>query len=143
MKKELYTGKDEHSKYKGAIKEPGLLSRWPKFLRLEVKLPKPTPTEVLANMRLMCPCEPATNEEIAAIIEEKGPFKTPEWPGQSESTSIPPRDLSPAEVGIISKTYLHLKESLLAKKDEAEKEALGEGARANSAVRITVAPVTL
>ena len=83
---ELYKAMTQKSKYMDELKEPGLLTRWPKFLRLEVQLPKPTPTEVLANLRLMCPCEPATKEEIAAIMEEKGTLNTPEWLGQSEET---------------------------------------------------------
>ena len=127
LRKELYTAKDHSSKSREDLKEPGLLSRWPKFLQLEMKLPKPSPTEVLANMRLMCPCEPVTNEEIAAIIEEKGPFKTPEWQDQSETTRIPPRVLSIAEVEVINKVYLDLKDELRKKRQEQTVgQALGD-----------------
>ena len=89
-----------------------LLKKWPKFLRLEMRLPKPTAAEVLANQRLMCPCEPATHEEIAAIVEQEGPFKTPEWNGPSNEHRIPSRDLSIAEVEVINKVFLDLEKYL-------------------------------
>ena len=54
-RKELYTGKDKHSKYKVPIKEAGLLSKWPKFLDLQVKLPDPGEAAALVEMRTMCP----------------------------------------------------------------------------------------
>ena len=126
-RKELYQARSRASKYKEKLEEPGLLSRWPKFLRLEVQLPKPTPTEVLANLRLMCPCEPATHEEIAAIMVANGPFKTPAWIGQSDETSIRSRDLSIPEVEVINTVYLELKEELLKKREQqALGRALGE-----------------
>jgi len=105
-------------KFKKDMPEYLLFKTWPKFLRLEMKLPKPTAAEVLANLRLMCPCGPATHEEIAAIVEQHGPFKTPDWVGPSNGNSIPSRDLSIAEVEVINKVYLDLKEELLRKREE-------------------------
>ena len=55
LRKELLTGKSEDSKYKREIKELGLLSRWPKFLGLQVKLPDPGETAALMEMRKMRP----------------------------------------------------------------------------------------
>ena len=89
-----------------------LLKKWPKFLRLEMRLPKPTAAEVLANLRLMCPCEPATHEEIAAIMEQEGAFKTSKWIGRSKEITIPSPDISIAEVEVINKVYLDLKKYL-------------------------------
>ena len=127
LRKECYSGMRKESKYTKPVGEPGLLSRWPKFLRLEVKLPKPTPTEVLANLRLMCPCEPATHEEIAAIMVANGHFKTPAWVGQSDETSIRSRNLSIPEVDVINTVYLELKEELLKQREQqALGRALGE-----------------
>lgn len=88
-------------------------TKWPLFLRLGMYLPKKTPTEVLANLRLVSPCEPATYEGIAAIMEEERPFKTPEWIGQSEEATISCPDCSIAEVKVINKVYLELKDVLL------------------------------
>ena len=87
---ECYSGKTKRSKYNDAVKEPGLLSRWPKFLGLQVKLPDPGETAALVEMRKMCPGQPATLEEIEAA------FRTPFWKGKSSATDIPERVLSPA-----------------------------------------------
>ena len=73
---ELYKAKSQASKYNDEIKEPGLLSRWPKFLDLQVKLPDPGETAALMEMRKMCPGKPATLEEIKEISRET-PFQTP------------------------------------------------------------------
>ena len=67
---ELYKCKSKGSKYKDDIKEPGLLSRWPKFMDLQVKLPEPGEATALVEMRKMCPGKPATLEEIKEISRE-------------------------------------------------------------------------
>ena len=41
LRTELYKAKSKSSKHKDDIKERGLLSRWPKFLDLQMKLPEP------------------------------------------------------------------------------------------------------
>ena len=82
---ELYKGKSKDSKYKDDIKEPGLLSRWPKFMDLQVKLPDPGETVALVEMRKMCPGKPATLEEIEEICWET-PFCIPFWKGQNFDT---------------------------------------------------------
>ena len=114
LRKECYlkTTRGPDWKFEKDMPEALLLKKWPKFLRLEMKLPKPTAAEVLANLRLMCPCAPATHEGIAAIVEQEGPFKTPEWIGRLKETSIPSPDLSIAEVEVINKVYLDLKKYL-------------------------------
>ena len=73
---ELYKAKSQASKYNDEIKEPGLLSRWPKFLDLQVKLPDPGGTVALVEMRRMCPGKPATLEEIEEVCSETC-FRTP------------------------------------------------------------------
>ena len=111
---ECYSGKTKRSKYKDAVKEPGLLSRWPKFLDLQVKLPDPGETAALVEMRKMCPGQPATLEEIEAACKET-PFHTPFWKGKMAITDIPERVLSPAEVEVINNKYLELNTAFLAK----------------------------
>ena len=61
---ELYKAKSHGSKYKEDIKEPGLLSRWPKFLDLQTKLPDPGEVAALLEMRSMCLGKDASKEEI-------------------------------------------------------------------------------
>ena len=112
---ELFKGKSKDSKYTCPIKEPGLLSRWTKFLGLQVKLPDPGETAALVEMRKMCPGQPATLEEIEAACKET-PFRTPFWKGKSSATDIPERVLSPAEVDVINRTYLELKAAFDAKR---------------------------
>ena len=116
LRKECYLTKSRGIDWKlnKDMSEALLVKKWPKFLQLEMELPKPTAAEVLANLRLMCPCAPATHEGIAAIVEQEGPFKTPEWIGPSNSHSMPSRDLSIAEVDVINKVYLDLKKYLAA-----------------------------
>ena len=112
---ELYKAKSKDSKYKDDIKEPGLLSRWPKFMDLQVKLPDPGETVALVEMRKMCPGKPATLEEIEEISQET-PFHTPFWKGQKVDTDIPERPLPPAEVDVINRKYLELKAAFDAKR---------------------------
>ena len=90
---ELYKGRSKDSKYKDEIKELGLLSRWPKFLDLQVKLPDPVEAAALVEMRKMCPGKPATLEEIKEISRET-PFQTPFWKGNTTDTNIPERSLT-------------------------------------------------
>ena len=91
---ELYKGKSKDSKYQDEIKEPGLLTRWPKFLELQVKLPDPGEPAALVEMRTMCPGKPATLEEISEICKET-PFRTPFWEGRTVQTDVPERVLAP------------------------------------------------
>ena len=119
---ECFTGKRKENKFTKPVGEHGLLSRWPKFLDLQVKLPDPGELAALVEMREMCPGKPATLEEIAAMCEET-PYRTPFWKGQTPKTDIPERDLSPAEVEVINNTYLELNAAFLAKR---QGQAAGE-----------------
>ena len=104
---ELYKAKSHDSKYKDKLKEPGLLSRWPEFLDLQVKLPEPPESVALEEMRKMCPGKPATLEEIEEISKET-PFYRPFWKGRTTDTDIPARRLESAEVDVINRKYLEL-----------------------------------
>jgi len=112
---ELYKAKSKDSKYKDDIKEPGLLSRWPKFLDLEMEMASAGETVALGEIRKMCPGKPATLEEIEEISKET-PFYTPFWKGQTTDTDIPARPLEPAEVDVINRKYLALKAAFDAKR---------------------------
>ena len=123
---ELYTGKTKDSKYNEPVKEAGLLTRWPKFLKLQCALPDPGGTAALLEMRQMCPGKPITLEEIAAMCLDT-PYRTPFWKGQTAKTDIAARDLSPAEVEVINDTYLMLNTAFLAKRQgQAAGEAIAE-----------------
>ena len=54
-------------KFKEDMSEGMLLEKWPKFLDLQVKLPNPGETAALAEMRKMCPGQPATLQDIEDI----------------------------------------------------------------------------
>ena len=111
-----------------------MLSRWPKFLDLQVKLPDPGEIAALMEMRKMCPGKPATLEEIKEISQET-PFQTPFWKGNTTDTNIPERPLSPAEVDVINRKYLELKatfDAMRARQSTKDKYArLGQGKRQN------------
>ena len=79
---ELYKGKSKDNKYTQTIKEPGLLSRWPKFLDLQMKLPIPGVSVALREMESMCPGKAATLEEIKVSCRE-AEFRTPYWKGKT------------------------------------------------------------
>ena len=96
-----------------------MLSRWPKFLDLQVKLPDPGETAALVEMRWMCPGKAATLEEIDEICRET-PFHTSFWKGRTAQTDIPERILSPAEVDVINRKYLELKAPFDTKKRNQE-----------------------
>ena len=75
---ELYKAKSKDSKYKHEIKEPGLLSRWPKCMDLQMKMAMAHAGDaaLLVEMQKMCPGKPTTLEEIEEISRET-PFHTP------------------------------------------------------------------
>ena len=95
-------------KFKEDMLEGMLLTKWPKFFALEVKLSSFGTNAELQEMKKMCPGEPKSLEKIKKMCQREA-FHTPFWKGSTTDTDIPERPLSPAEVDVINRKYLELK----------------------------------
>ena len=109
-------------KFKGDLPNDLVLEKWLKFLDLQAKLPNPGETAALAEMRKMCPGQPATLQEIEEIRWETH-FRTPYWKGKAADTDIPERVLSLAEVDVISCKYLELDVGFIARRRGRDADA--------------------
>jgi hypothetical protein len=115
LRQECYGGKWTDDPSQCASEDRVTQEKWQQLLEMEMKVPRKKLPGVLWNMRHLCPCKPATKEDIVSCVREKGPFKTPEWRCQSTEKIIPSRELCIEEVEIINNIYCELEKDLLTK----------------------------